>query len=127
MHTYVKFLKKILSKKRRLKEHEVIAMTAMSSVMIQSMPHKLKDLRSFSISCHLGTLEFERVLYDLWANVSLMPIFMCKSLGMREIKSTNVSLQLVDRLVKYPFNLLEDVPMKNRTSLYTNRFYYHGY
>lgn len=31
---------------------------------------------------------------------------------MRDMKSTNVSLQLVDRSIKYPIGVLEDVPVR---------------
>lgn len=41
-----------------------------------------------------------------------MPLSMRKKLDMREMKPINVSLQLVDRSVKHPIGLLEDVPMR---------------
>lgn len=44
-----KFPNEILSKKRILYEHEIIAMTAITSAVIQNMTHKLKDPGSFSI------------------------------------------------------------------------------
>lgn len=42
MPNYVKFLKEILSKKRKLEEHETI-----TSAVIQNMPLKQKDLEVF--------------------------------------------------------------------------------
>lgn len=78
--TYVKFLKVIMSKNIRLEEHESVAMTATSSVGIQNMSPKLKDLWSFSISCQLYTMEFERALCDLGASIILMLVSLCKRL-----------------------------------------------
>lgn len=49
MSNYVKFLNEIHFKKRRLEEHEMVAMTTTTSAVIQSMQPKLKDLGSFSI------------------------------------------------------------------------------
>lgn len=53
---------------------------------------KLKYLESFSIPCHIGTMDFERVSCDLGASVNLMPLSVCKKLDMGDMKPTNVSL-----------------------------------
>lgn len=50
MPTYTKFLKEILSNKRKFDDHETVAMTIDRSVVIRNMlPKKLKDSRHFSI------------------------------------------------------------------------------
>lgn len=38
-----------------------------------------------------------------------MPISLCKTLGIGEMKPTNISLQLAYKSVKYPVGVLEDV------------------
>ena len=43
-----------------------------------------------------------------------MPLSMCKKLELGEIRPTTISLQLVDRSVKYPMDILEDVLIKVR-------------
>lgn len=74
MSSYAKFFKEILSNKRKLEDHETVVMNLDSSVMIQNMViHKLQVLRSLCIPCHIGTMDFDRVLCDLRASVSLMP------------------------------------------------------
>ncbi|XP_073219769.1 uncharacterized protein [Cicer arietinum] len=73
---------------------------------------KLKYSGGFSIPCVIGDMSFERALCDLGASVSLMPLSVCKNLDVGELKSTNISLQLVDRSIKYPVGILEDVPIK---------------
>lgn len=48
MPSYAKFLKDILSKKRRLEEYETVSLTEESSAIIQNkFPWKLKDPGSF--------------------------------------------------------------------------------
>lgn len=89
-----------------------MAMTDTTSVVIQSISRKMKDLEIFSIPFQLGTMCLNREIYDLGASVSLMPLFVCKSLGIREMKLTNVSLQLADGSVKYLIGVLEYVPVK---------------
>lgn len=90
-----------------------MVMTLDYSVMIQNMViPNIKDPRSFFIPCHIGTMDFERDLCDLGDSISLMPLSVSKKLDMGDLKPTNVSLQLVDRSVKYPIGMLEDIPVR---------------
>ena len=110
---YVKFLKEILSNKRKLEEHETIALIEECSAVIQNkLPAKLKNLRSFSIPCLIGNVSINRALCDLRSSVSLMPLSLCEKLELGEMRPTTISLQLTDRFVKYPMGILEDVPIK---------------
>ena len=61
MHNYVKFLKDILSKRRRFVEG-VVNLTATCSVVIQRrLPVKMKDFGSFTIPALLGMLNIRRL------------------------------------------------------------------
>ena len=51
-------------------------------------------------------------LCDLGSSVSLMPFSVYKKLDLGEMRSTTISLQLVDHFVKYPTGILEDDPIK---------------
>ncbi|XP_021664989.1 uncharacterized protein LOC110653585 [Hevea brasiliensis] len=113
MLSYAKFLKDILSKKRRLEDYETIALTEECSAILQKkLPPKLKDLGSFSIPCLIGNMNIDKALCDLGASVSLMPLSICKKHDMGELKPTTISLQLADRSVKYPVGILENIPIK---------------
>ncbi|XP_039128971.1 uncharacterized protein LOC120265134 [Dioscorea cayenensis subsp. rotundata] len=97
MPSYAKFLKDILSKKRRLEEYETVALTEECSALIQNkLPPKLKDPGNFLIPCEIWATSFEKALCDLSASVSLMPLSVCKKLDMGELKPTTISLQLTD-------------------------------
>ncbi|XP_050914722.1 uncharacterized protein LOC127129611 [Lathyrus oleraceus] len=97
----------------KLEDHENVALTLDSSSVIQNtVIPKLKYSGSFSIPCQIATMNFERAICDLRASISLMPLSVCKKLDMGEMKVTNVSLQLVDRYVKYLVCVLEDVPVR---------------
>lgn len=101
-----------MSKKRKLEECEVVPMNATTSIVIQSMPLKLKNLGSFSIPCKFGNMEFDIPLYDFGESVSLIPLSVCKRLGICELKPANVSMQPANKSVKYPIGVLKDVPIK---------------
>lgn len=103
MPSYAKFLKEILSNKKKFEDDKTVMLTAECSATIQNnMPHKLKDPGSFSIPCIIGNFIIDKALYDLGANVSLMPLSTCKKLNLGELRLMKMSLQLADRSVKFP-------------------------
>ncbi|XP_078179610.1 uncharacterized protein LOC144573733 [Carex rostrata] len=113
MPSYAKFLKDILSNKRKLEECSTVALTEECSAVLQNkLPRKLKDPGSFSIPCVIGNTKFERALCDLGVSVSFMPLSVFEKLGLGELEPTRISLQLADRLVRYPKGMLRDVVVK---------------
>ncbi|KAJ8774225.1 hypothetical protein K2173_009656 [Erythroxylum novogranatense] len=114
MPSYAKFMKDVLSKKRRLGDHETVTLTEECSAILQKkLPPKLKDRGSFTIPCVIGTQIFGKALCDLGASINLMPISVFRKLGMRDvIKPTSVRLQLSDRSIIHPWGILEDVLVK---------------
>jgi len=79
-----------------------------SAIIQNKLSPKLKDLGSFSIPCVIGS----ETMCDLGASVSLMPFSFCERLGIGELKPTKMILKLVDRSVKYPTGIIEDIPVK---------------
>ncbi|XP_022855495.1 uncharacterized protein LOC111376753 [Olea europaea var. sylvestris] len=73
MPNYAKFLKEVMSNKKKLEEFETIKLTEGSSDILQKLPHKLKDPGSFNIPCNIGGITFDRALCDLGANRSHIP------------------------------------------------------
>ncbi|XP_057249978.1 uncharacterized protein LOC130591084 [Beta vulgaris subsp. vulgaris] len=74
MPAYAKFLKEILSNKRKL-EDELITLPYQESALVQrTMPKKQRDPRSFTLSAKIGDLEPKGALTDLGASVNLMPL-----------------------------------------------------
>ncbi|XP_057986668.1 uncharacterized protein LOC131171216 [Hevea brasiliensis] len=113
MPSYVKFLKEILSKKKRLEDYETITLIEECSAILQNkLPPKLEDPGSFSIPCLIGNMNIDKALYDLGASMSLMPLSICQKLDVGELKPTTISVQLVDQSVKYPIGILENIPIK---------------
>ena len=79
---------------------------------------KYKDPGSPTISVNIGGTYIDKALLDLGASVNLLPYSMYKQLGLGELKSTNIALSLVDRSVKIPKGIVEDVLVK------VDNFYY---
>ncbi|XP_042396837.1 uncharacterized protein LOC121986983 [Zingiber officinale] len=112
MPTYSKFLKDILTNKRKIEESVTVALTEECSALIQNrLPPKLKDPGSFSIPCMIRNHNFDKAFCDLGASVNLIPFSLCKKLNLGELKITTLALQLADRSVRYPLGILENVPV----------------
>jgi len=113
MPSYVKFMKDVLSKKRRLGDYETVALTEECSAILQKkLPPKLKDPGSFNIPIALGSKFSGHALCDLGASVNLMPLSVYNRLGLGEPMPTSVTLQLADRTLTYPKGVVEDVLVK---------------
>ena len=60
----------------------------------------------------------EKALLDLGASVNLLSYSVYKQLGLGELKPTSITLSLVDRSVKIPSGIIEDVLVQ------VDNFYY---
>ncbi|XP_016679286.1 uncharacterized protein [Gossypium hirsutum] len=110
MSNYVKFMKDILSKKRKLGELETVALTEGCTVMLKNkLPPKLKDPGSFTIPYSIGNHYVGKVLYDLGASINLMPMFIFRKLRIGNARPTTITLQLADRSYVHPEGKIEDV------------------
>ncbi|CAL1361107.1 unnamed protein product [Linum trigynum] len=114
MPTYAKFLRELLTKKRKWADLEKVTLTSECSDVIQNkLPEKRDDPGSFTIPCVIGGTEFNKSLCDLGAGINLMPYSVYKKLGLGDVlKPTRITLQLADRSVKIPKGVVENVLVK---------------
>ena len=113
MPSFIKFMKDILSKKRRLLDFETVNPNEECSAILQrKLSQKLKDLGSFTIPCTIENAIFERALCDLGASINRMPLSIFIRLGLGEARPTTVTLQLADKSFKHPRGVIEDVLVK---------------
>ncbi|XP_019431195.1 PREDICTED: uncharacterized protein LOC109338416 [Lupinus angustifolius] len=113
MPIYSKFMKELLPKKRSYQEKEVVSLNVTCSAVLQAnIPHKSKDPGSVTISVTIGNVPVGKAVVDLGAIVCLMPLSMMKRIRGIQLKPTRMSLQLVDRSIKYPEGVAEDVLVK---------------
>ena len=81
-------MKDIIFKKRRLEDYEMV---------------KLMD------EC---SAPFKKALCNLGASINLMQLSIFQKLGLGEVKSTIITLQLADRSLTYLLGIIEDVLVK---------------
>jgi hypothetical protein len=111
--SYAKYLKDLVTVKRKTNVPKKAFMTEQVSAILQcKLPLKYKDPECPTITCMIGVSQIERALLDLGASVNLLPYSVYLQLGLGELKSTTMTLQLADRSVKGPQGIVEDVLIK---------------
>ncbi|XP_025670310.1 uncharacterized protein [Arachis hypogaea] len=107
---YAKFLKELNNKKRSWNERETVILTQECSAAIQEgIPPKLNDPGSFYLPCTIGNTVIDKTLCDLGSIINLMPLSMMTRLSIEEAKSTQMSLELVDRSLVIPEGVIENL------------------
>ncbi|XP_059451127.1 uncharacterized protein LOC132181920 [Corylus avellana] len=95
--SYAKFLKDLITVKRRTNVSKKVFLTEQVSSILQCRaPIKNKDPESPTISCMIGDNRMEKALLDLGASVNFLPYSVYLQLGLGELKPTSVKLQLAD-------------------------------
>ena len=86
MPLYAKFMKEILSKKRKIAKEGIVSLTATYSAIIQnSLPEKMQDPGSFTIPCEIGDADVGKALCDFRASINLMPLSVAKRLCLGDL------------------------------------------
>ncbi|XP_070035492.1 uncharacterized protein [Nicotiana tomentosiformis] len=112
MPAYAKYLKEILTKKRKIEETLVVKLTEHCSAILQNkLLQKCGDPGSFTIPYSVETIHFNKSLCDYGASINLMPLSFCRKLEKEigEIRSVPISLQLADQMTLIPEGIVEDV------------------
>nr|GEX73318.1 reverse transcriptase domain-containing protein [Tanacetum cinerariifolium] len=102
-------LKALLSNKEKLLE---LANTPLNenclAVILKKLLEKLRDPRKFLILCGFSELKC-KALADLGASINLMPLSVWKKLGLPQLISTRMTLELANRAIYTPAGIARDV------------------
>nr|GEV85207.1 hypothetical protein [Tanacetum cinerariifolium] len=108
---YQKMLKAFISNKEKFLE---LANTPLnencSSVILKKLPEKLGDPEKFLIPCDFSELKC-KALPDLGASINLMPLSVWKKLGLHELISTRLTLELANQAICIPAGIARDSPL----------------
>jgi len=111
MSKYAKFMKDLLTKKRRIEEEETLELEVGYNAIIQkSLPLKSRDLRSFTLLVTIDSLTIGKALLNLGISINLMPLSMLRRIGDVEMQPTRMTLT-----------------SQSRKILLSSRFCYYGY
>ncbi|CAL1395347.1 unnamed protein product [Linum trigynum] len=110
MPKYAKFMKDLLTNKRKLGELSTVMLNEECSAILQNkLPEKRKDPRSFTIPCMIGSFHIGKSLTDLGASINVIPYKLFKKLGLGEPSDTRMSIKLADRSIVHPRVIVEDL------------------
>nr|GEU31533.1 reverse transcriptase domain-containing protein, chloroplastic [Tanacetum cinerariifolium] len=79
-----------------------------SAVILKKLPKKLGDPGKFLIPCGFSELKC-KALADLGASINLMPLSVCKKLGLLDLIPTRMTLELANRAICTPDGITRDV------------------
>jgi hypothetical protein len=84
-------------------------MKSVFAIVQNMLPEKMSDPGSFTIPCLFVSSTNQRELADLGTNISLMPYSIFTQLEQGELTPTQMSIQLVDKSVKNPWGVVENM------------------
>ena len=113
MPHYEKFMKDILSKKRKFDKEGVVSLLATCSAVIQkNLPLKMQNPGSFTIPYTIGNYKFGKALCDSGASINLMPLLVVKRLGLGDLTPISMTFQMADKTMAQLEGILEVVLIK---------------
>nr|GEV37636.1 hypothetical protein [Tanacetum cinerariifolium] len=106
---YQKMLKALISNKEKVLGLANIPLNEnCSAVILKKLPEKLGDPGKFLILCGFSKLKC-KALADLGTSINLMPLSVWKKLGLPELISTRMTLELANRAICTPAGIARDV------------------
>jgi hypothetical protein len=121
MPPYSKYMKDIVTNKRKIPSEEISTLLANYS-FDGKVPEKLGDPGIPTIPCSIKNNYIRTALCDLGAGVSVIPFSLYKRLNLEKLISTDISLQMADKSTTIPIGICENVPVQvaNNCLILTN-------
>ncbi|XP_062100367.1 uncharacterized protein LOC133806262 [Humulus lupulus] len=95
MPNYVKFMKEIMSNKRKMGDYESVALTEECNAISQrKLPQKLRDLGSFTIPCTIGEFEFLDMEEDENVHIILGRPFLAIGQALIDVQKGEIRLRV---------------------------------
>nr|GFA47044.1 hypothetical protein [Tanacetum cinerariifolium] len=115
LHPNIPYPSRMLEQKQQEKDKEKLQELAntplnenCSAVILKKLPEKLGDPEKFLIPCGFNELKCKS-LANLGASINLMPLSVWKKLGLPELISTHMTLELANRAICTPAGIARDV------------------
>ncbi|XP_059284732.1 uncharacterized protein LOC132038026 [Lycium ferocissimum] len=109
MTDFAKYLKDLLTKKKKVQYETVSLIHTMSSNISTTTVQKKGNPGAFTIPCSVGYHDFTRALCDNRTSINLMPLSIYKQSGLGMSRPATMRLQMADRSIKKPVGMVDDV------------------
>nr|GEV92536.1 reverse transcriptase domain-containing protein [Tanacetum cinerariifolium] len=115
MPKFASTIKSLLTNKDKLFELAKIPLNESCSVMLlKKLPKKHRDPGKFLILCDFSGMYVCHALADLDASINLIPLSIWRKLSLPKLTPTWMTLELADRSITLPKEVVEDVFVKVR-------------
>ncbi|CAA0816701.1 Unknown protein, partial [Striga hermonthica] len=104
-----KIFQTLVTRKWKFGDVEKVVVYEAASAMHHDLPKKERDPGGFIIKNALGNGKEASGMLALGAGINLMPFSIFQKLGLGDLRSTRMCLQLADRSIRYPKGVVEDV------------------
>jgi hypothetical protein len=111
MPPYSKYMKDIVTNKRKIPNEQISTLLANYS-FDGKVSEKLGDPGIPTIPCSIKNNYVRTTLCDLGAGVSVMPFSLYNRLDLEKLVSIDISLQMVDKSITIPIGICENVPVQ---------------
>ena len=124
MPHYAKFMKDLVTNKRKLPEllalaeeetaelnEEVDVAASYNEIDFGTLPRKRRDTGPFTLPCKIGNTQVSNGLADTGASINVMSYSLANSLGLIDFKPTRMNIKLADKSATVPRGILEDVQL----------------
>lgn len=108
MNPYAKYMKDIVTNKRKIPEEEISTMLA-NYTFKGGIPNKLGDKGVQTIPCSIKRNYVRTALCDFGAGVSVMPLSLYRRLDFNKLTPIEIYLQMADKSTAIPVSICEDV------------------
>ncbi|GJV31009.1 hypothetical protein Tco_1391409 [Tanacetum coccineum] len=110
---YPKYMKDLVTNKPLTMENEDVRMNhKCSALLLNQLPPKEKDPGSFILPCSIGRLDFDNALADLRESISIMPFSMYKRLGIGNLETIKMNIELADNSKYIPKGIVRNLLIK---------------
>jgi hypothetical protein len=111
MPPYSKYMKDIVTNKRKIPNEEISTLLANYSFDGKVL-EKLGDPGIPTTPCYIKNNYVRTTLCDLGARVSIMPFPLYKILDLEKLVSTDISLQMANKSTTIPIGICENIPVQ---------------
>ncbi|XP_023772321.1 uncharacterized protein LOC111920979 [Lactuca sativa] len=113
MPKYAKFLKELLTNRRKMDEvKEVVLNENFSAAMLNKLPKKKGDPGSLTLPSQFGNLATIHALADSGTSVYLMPYSFFNKLDPPEPRPIRIAIHLANKTITFPRGICEDLLVK---------------
>ncbi|RDX87939.1 hypothetical protein CR513_30526, partial [Mucuna pruriens] len=118
---YTKFLKELYVNKRKKKGAFEIGGVVLALVKHENT--SCQDLGIFTVPCTIGNCMFTNAILDLGASINVMRASIYRSLNLRDLELKGMVIQLANRSVVQPLEVLKDVLVQVNELIFPVDFY----